>query len=223
MMRSATWFVIAVILTGCQSLPAGSDWNKVVKPEERAQHLMAAGELYRARKIAQHLVTEDPANSDAQHLMAEIINREISRHKDLLDPKAVEEYDKQERNAEVQTWLERSRAYLALKQYEQAFLAAEKVFLYDAFNKHASSLIDEIRAKAVKEGKQGFGIQDRVVQEEIRERIHRYKKQAEKGLEQERWGSTRLAVEKMLILEPNNPYALKIQERIRTLRKTTLT
>ncbi|MCI0531884.1 MAG: hypothetical protein L0Y74_08060 [candidate division Zixibacteria bacterium] len=200
-------------MMGCSTLKGGPVPRE---PHLEAQHLMEAGELYRAKRIAKALIEKDPVDLRAQQLMAEIISREVSRQKHLLEAKSIEEYAPHEKSEEVKTWLERSRALLSYEQYGEALDAAEKVFLYEPLNLDASRLIDEIHEQAYRQGKKNGLMRDQIVDEEIRERVRRYQAMAERGLEKGMTGSAQFAVEKMLLLEPDNPAAQQLRQRLRT-------
>ena len=180
---------------------------------------MEDGELYRARKMTRQYLERKPKDPEAQKLMAEIIDREIVRHKELFDKKVMEELSEDEISGEARTWLERAKALMEVHQYDEALLAAEKVFQFDPDSGEASSLIDEIRQKALKEGKQELLVKRQIMQKEIKDRIGQYHEDAAQAIIEGRWGEAKLTVEKILLLEPEDKDALKMQEQIQKRQK----
>ena len=206
---------LTITLTGCSVFGHRSGLQEPASLAE-AREMAEAGELYEAKKFTTKFIQQHPTDSEAQELMAQILDKEISRQKEIFETKPIEEFTSQEKSNEIQTWLERAQALLQLKQYDQALLAAEKVFQYDAENAKASRLIDDIRAHAYKEGKKDSLVVSQMVHGEIEERVEQYRKQAEDWIEKGQWGAARLAVEKILLLEPEDRDALKLQEKIQS-------
>ena len=157
-------------------------------------------------------------DTKAQKMMADILDKEIERQKEQLLPQAVEEMNKDEKRDEIKTWLERSSTLFEANQYDLALFAAEKVFLYDSDNNEASELIDKIKGKALKEGKADTLFIHKMYKEEIADRLVRYRKDASELLEQGQFGQARFAAEKVLLLEPNDPQALDLFQKILTQR-----
>ncbi|MBU9889226.1 MAG: DUF4919 domain-containing protein, partial [Candidatus Omnitrophica bacterium] len=100
----------------------------------RAKKYYEAREYYEARRFAQEALDEDPQDPRALDMMAKVLDKEIERQREHLLPQAIDEMGADEKQGEIKTWLERSRALFAQKQYDLALFAAEKVFLYDAEN-----------------------------------------------------------------------------------------
>lgn len=198
------------LLVGCGSLPAHP-----LPPLQEARLKFESGELYEAKKMAEAFLKNHPNDFQAQKLMAEIIDQEIARHKEIFATSAIEELTPQAKSDEVQTWLERGRYLLELKQYDEAVLAVEKVFLYDPENLRASQLIDEIKQQALKEGRHESLIQSQVFESEVEGRVQTYRNQARQWIREGRWGAAKLAVEKVLLLAPEDHEALKLYDQIR--------
>ncbi|HQB94823.1 MAG TPA: hypothetical protein PK997_06390, partial [Candidatus Omnitrophota bacterium] len=125
-----------------------------------------------------------------------------------------EDMDDDEKGAEVKTWLERSRALLARKEYDLALFAAEKVFAYDAENRQASEMIDSIKEQAIKDGKADMLFLNKMYEEEISDRLKRYRDQAQALAAGGYLGQARFTIEKILLLEPEDPKALKLYQDI---------
>jgi tetratricopeptide (TPR) repeat protein len=171
-------------------------------------------EYYSARRSVQQILEKNPQDSQASKLMAEILDKEIERQKENLLPQAIEEMSSDDKQDEVKTWLERSRALFEANQYDLSLFAAEKVFLYDADNNAASELIDQIKAKALKEGKADTLFIHKMYKEEISDRLEQYRSQAEEQANQGQFGRARFTAEKILMLEPEDPKALTILQSI---------
>ncbi len=187
---------------------------------EEAQTALEAGEYYKARQMAQEVLNQVPGDQEAEKLMAEIIDREIEREKIVFEVKADEEFTDEEKSEAVKTWLERSQALFNVRQYEEAVLAAEKVFIYDSQNLKASQLIDKIKRKASDEGRAESVAMRQMYEGEIQDRIARYREQSKQWMESGQWGAARLAVEKILLLEPEDREALALYEKIKEHRKS---
>lgn len=213
-------------LTGCLIAGIGSPeasalWGKSKPSLKKAKQYYESHEYYKARIAVQEVLDQNPRDAEAQKLMAEILNREIERHKEHLLPQAIEEMDKDEKLDEIRSWLERSQTLFQANQYDLALFAAEKVFLYDAQNNEASELIDKIKGKALKEGKADTLFIHKMYKEEIAERLGRYRTQAEELFLQGQLGQARFAAEKVLLLEPQDPQALELFQKILTQEEKT--
>lgn len=172
------------------------------------------GDLYQARKKAQKILEKDQTNAEAQKLMAEIIDREIARHKEIMTGSAKEELPADAKEEEVKTWLERAQSLMALKRYNEAVLAVEKAFSYDPENRKASKLMDEIKTRALRDGEQEVLVRQEVARGEIKDRVDVYVEQAQEYIKAGRWGGARMTVDKILLLQPDNKRALKLQKKI---------
>lgn len=212
----------ACLLAGCAAGPHSSvisgDRESVLS---QAEKFYANHEYYNARSAVQQVLTEDPENPRATKLMGEILGKEIERQKEHLLPLAVEEMNADEKRDEIKTWLERSRALFNANQYDLALFAAEKVFLYDGENNEASELIDQIRAKALKEGKADTLFIHKMYKNEIADRLEQYRIQAEKLAAQGQLGQAQFTIEKILMLEPEDPKALALLQKILSRKDTS--
>lgn len=207
------WFLL-ILFVGCKAV-SGLEVGQINSSElENAKIAFAAGELYRAKKMTAQVLDQNPTNKEAEDLMAEILGAEVARQKELYDEKVVEEWTRDEKEVEVRNWLERSRLLLEVKHYEQALNAAEKVFLYDPENLQASRLIDEINQKAIADGKSASLIHSKIMQEEVDIRINRYRNKARISIDSGRFGEAKLLIQKILLLKPEDPVALRLREEI---------
>jgi Flp pilus assembly protein TadD len=214
-MRQIMMLIAAGFLAGCATNPRSTlvSGNR----EEvllRAEKFYSNHEYYNARRTAQQILSEEPQNPRATKLMADILDKEIERQKEHLLPQAIEEMSADNKQDQIKTWLERSRALFNANQYELALFAAEKVFLYDANDSTASELIDQIKAKALKEGKADTLFIHKMYKNEIADRLEQYRTQAEDLVAQGQLGQAQFTAEKILMLEPEDPKALSILQKI---------
>ena len=171
---------------------------------KRAEVALKGEKILEARKWAGEALTLKPERLEGQKLMAKILDREIAREKSLSRRDTLEELSSQEKRLQVKTWLERAQGFLEINQFDEALLAAEQVFLLDPENPEASRWVDEIKDKARKQGQEESLFLKDLYTQEIHLRIQRYTQQAETWLREGRWGAARLAIEKILFLDPKN-------------------
>ena len=213
--------VLAGILMGCRAASKHMLAESAAKSSvEGAREAMLVGEYYRERKMAVELLKQHPEDPETERLMAEILDQEISREKEILKPIAEEELSDNQRADESKIWTDRAEAFLKIGYYEQALLAAERVFLYDSENVRASQLIDEIRRSAKQEGKSQKLELMNEKRSEIHERVAIYREQARAWIREKRWGAAKLTVEKILLLIPEDAEALEMLGMIRSHGRT---
>jgi tetratricopeptide (TPR) repeat protein len=210
MMMLMTGF-LAGCATGPHSAVISGDRETVLS---KAEKFYNSHEYYTARRAVQQVLDEDPQNSRANKLMADILDKEIERQKEHLLPQAIEEMNADDKQDQVRTWLDRSRALFNANQYDLALFAAEKVFLYDTENSAASELIDQIKSKALKEGKADTLFIHKMYKNEIADRLEQYRTQAEDLAAQGQLGQAKFTAEKILMLEPEDPKALSILQKV---------
>ena len=207
--------LIAGFLAGCATGPRSSlvsgDREEVLS---KAEKFYNNHEYYNAHQAAQQVLAEEPQNSRAMKLMADILDKEIERQKEHFLPQAIDEMNADDKQDQIKTWLERSRTLFNANQYDLALFAAEKVFLYDANDSTASELIDQIKAKALKEGKADTLFIHKMYKNEIADRLEQYRTQAEDLATRGQLGQAQFTVEKILMLEPEDPKALSILQKI---------
>lgn len=213
-MTARSGLLVAWFLVGCKTLPSGGVPEKSFQLQH-ARESMEAGELYRARKMTEKVLHEYPSDPEAQKLMADILDMEIARQKEVMDTKAPEEFSTDENQEQVRLWLVQSRSLLEAQEYEQAVVAAENVFLFDPSNQEASSLIDAIRAEALEKGGAEALIHKESIHTEVDARTGDYYADAAKAIEKGQWGQAQFLARKILILRPDDDKALALMERIR--------
>lgn len=172
---------------------------------KRAEVAFRKGRILEARRWTLKALEAKPEAPQAQKLMAQVLDREIAREKSLFHESPPKDFPPGQRKLQIKTWIERSRSFLDLGQYDEALLAAEQVFSLDPENPEASRLIDQIKEVARRDGKGENLFLQELYQEEIETRIAQYAEQAEAWLEAGRFGAARLAIGKILILDPENP------------------
>ena len=172
------------------------------------------GEYYKARKAAELILAKNPNDAEAKKVIAEVIDQEVASHKELFETHVPEELTNDEQSVEVQALIERSHSLLDMGEYDEALVSAEKIFSYDPENAEASRLVDQIKAGAMKEGKAEMLIRNKIAKDEIDERVEIYLDQARKSLGAGRVGTARLALNKILLLQPENEEALKMRSQL---------
>jgi Flp pilus assembly protein TadD len=217
MMMLMTGF-LAGCATGSRSSLISSDSKTALS---KAEKFYTNHEYYNARRAVQQVLEADPQNPQAGKLMADILDKEIERQKEHLLPQAIEEMSADDKEVQIKTWLERSRALFNANQYDLALFAAEKVFLYDADDAVASELIDQIKAKAIKEGKADTLFIHKMYKNEIADRLEQYRAQAEALAAEGKLGQAQFTAEKILMLEPEDPKALAILQKVISRRDGT--
>ncbi len=178
-------------------------------------------EYYKARKVVEKYLDKNPQSAEATQLMATILDKEIERQREHLISQDFNGMSSDERKEQVRTWLERSRALLRTKQYDFALFAAEKVFLYDHTNSAASDLIDDIKAAALKDGRDDSLFIHKIYEEEISDRVVRYRDEAADLAARGKFGQAKFVAEKVLMLEPEDPTSLSVLQRILSHQEKT--
>ena len=197
---------------------ANTDPQPAASLLEEARVLLQEDEIHQAKEKIREFIDTHPGDKEAWDLMAQAIDREIAGQRETEVNKIIEEYTERERQDATKTWLERAGALSDAGRYGEALLAAEKVFLFDPENAQASRMIDQIRKEAYAAGKGESLAVQRIYQGEIDVRAQIYLEQAQDWLEMGRVGAATLALEKVLLLDPENGRALKLYEQIRTKR-----
>lgn len=215
---------IAVVLVLGVLIFSGWSFKKNPRSEAKVPEISALdearlayenGEYYKARVQVQAILSKDPENTAAQQLMGDVLEKEIERQKESLlattsrDAKQGEE-EISINETEVKNWLDRSKTLLHQNQFDLALFAAEKVFIYDANNHEASLLIDDIKDAAVKNGKSETLFLSKMYQDEIKERVTAYRSEAQEFMNQNKHEQAKFTVQKILLLEPEDPEALKM-------------
>lgn len=210
---------LLVVMVGCIGASPKPLSESRARLLSEAREALASEEFYKARQLAGKALERNPQDAEAEQLMATIFSEELARHKEVQDSKAREELTAEEGSQEVKTWLERARGFLAGGRYEDALVAAEKVFLFEPGNQEASQLVDEIRKSAGREGRRGELLVRQLTEEEIQSRVDRYRAQAKAWIRSGHWGAARLAVQKILLLAPGDREAIRLYEEIQAQKK----
>ena len=196
--------------------------SAALSPIDQARLSYEHGEYYKSRLQVQEILNQDPANTAAQQLMADVLDKEIERQKEAVAgirqevSRSEAETLNDANRTEVKNWLERSRTLLRQRQYDLALFAAEKVFVYEPNNREASFLIDDIKDEAIKNGKSESLFLSKMYQEEIGERVKKYRLEAEAFVNENKNDQARFTLQKILLLEPEDPEALKLMRKIQS-------
>ncbi len=200
---------------GCAAVPHSAPKQAL----QKAKTLASQGEYYKARKTAEEILKKNSNDLEAKALIAQIIDQELTAHKELFKDRVPEELNGDEQSIELQAWLERSRSLLEIGEYDEALIAAEKVFSFDPEHKEASQLVDLIRQTALKDGQAEMLIKNKMARDESGQRVADYLVTARHALEIKRYGEARLTLNKILLLDPENEEALKMRSELETKTK----
>lgn len=180
-----------------------------------AQVYLADQDYEKAEKVTRQILEKSRGNEAAEKFMAQVIQAQGRHTNSGLTLKPLEEMSSEEKRLEIERWMERTRSFLALGHYEEAVAAVEKVFLYQSYHPQASRLLDEIHEKALQEGHKDLAALEQAAQEEIKMRIKNYRRQAKQRLSQGQWGHARVAIDKILMLDPSDREALRLKEGLK--------
>jgi tetratricopeptide (TPR) repeat protein len=208
---------MACLLMGCKTLPSPQSSSESVSLSD-AEKMLEAGEVFRAKSITHKFLEEHPEDFEAVQLMGRILDEEISLHKEAFENALPEDLTPDERQEQVKTLMERGKSLLEIGEYDQAAMTIESVFQYDPDNAEASALLDSIKNEAITTGKKEMADQTEIVQSETDVRVGTYRRQARKWLEEGKLGAARLAVEKILMLKPEDEEALELLKTIKAQR-----
>ena len=194
--------------------------SETLSPIDQARLSYEHGEYYKSRLQVQELLNQDPDNTAAQQLMADVLDKEIERQKEAVAGirqevlRSEAEVLNDTNQTEVKNWLERSRTLLRQRQYDLALFAAEKVFVYEPNNREASFLIDDIKDEAIKNGKSESLFLSKMYQEEIGERVKKYRMEAQSLANENKDDQAKFTLQKILLLEPEDPEALSLMKSL---------
>ena len=200
---------LMILSTGCSTSGPLLQPTPFEAAVRQAKTALKEGKWVPAHGWAEKALKTKPQSFEAQQLMAKIIDHELAQERFLSRP-LQENPSSQENAAQIKTWLERGQSFLRLNQFDRAMLAAQQIFQLDPENLEASRLMDDIKAKARQKGVEEKMFLDHFYQQEINSRLELYLKQAEDLMQAKRWGSARMALEKIFILDSKNRKARRI-------------
>ena len=214
-MRTCARITLVVLLTiascNAKQTPGQLSYEDKLKRGEAA---LRGGKILEAGKWAQEALTIKPEHLEAQKLMAKVYDRQIAETKTLSRAKVPEELKSNEKSLQVKTLLERSRTLLDMNLLKEANDTAEEALQLDPDHLEASRLLDAIKEKAQKQGREESLFLQNLYDEEVASRVERYTQQAQQSVKEKRWGAARLTVEKILLLDPRNSAAKKLLSEI---------
>lgn len=211
--------LMTLVMVGCKSVAHETGSPAGPASLAYAQKLFDAGDLYLAKRQTDAFLKANPSSTEGQVLMAEILDEEISQHKEAFEQLSDEELSADNKEFQIKTWLERSRSLFEIGQYDEATNAAETVFTLDPQNAEASKLLDQIKNGAWSAGKKEIMDGSEVVKAEVDDRAVIYRKQAKNYLATGQLGAAKLTAEKLLILHPEDEDGLKILDQVNSKQK----
>ncbi len=130
--------------------------------------------------------------------------------------KLAEEYTQEEKRQKGIELLNLGDELLDKKDYDEALATYEQVFLMDPENRKASAKIDILKKQMTKEGRSEAGVVKAVYEEESKQRVRGYWSETREYLKNKKYGQARLALEKILLLDPVNQEAQDLYEKLKT-------
>ena len=211
------WILILsiVIAAGCKTV---APYPESALTE--AQSHMNRGELYRAKKIISNVLEKYPNHIPAEELMAQVLEKEIARQHDIMEPVIGREAERDQAEDQASLWLDRAEALLTAEEYMMALDAAEKVFIYDPHSIKASELIDKISKKARELGRNEQELIREISRKEADERIPVFRVEALERIENQQWAAAEYSLRKILLLDPENKEAEELIAKIREKQRT---
>lgn len=132
----------------------------------------------------------------------------------MSDSKVIEELTPAEKQSMIQELMAEGDRYADEKNYNLANAAYESVFLLDANHQGASDRIDRLKKRMMKEGKSETDLVTRIYDSEIDIRVRTYLKQAKELMESGKLGQARLALQKLLLINPLHDEAAKLYRKL---------
>ena len=133
--------------------------------------------------------------------------------------KLTEELKPSEKQGMIKELIAEGDRYSTEKNYNLASAAYESVFLLDPTNQNASDRIDRLKKRMMKEGKSETDLVGRVYDSEIDIRVRTYLKQAKEFIADGKPGQARLALQKLLLINPLHEEAEKLYEKLNQERE----
>ncbi len=203
-------FLMIFNLDVSSSADQGSYESKMKRAKSAVKH----GDAFEAQKWAQEALQMKPGDLEAQALIAKIFDHQIEQDIILSQKTPAEELHSDEKKLKVKTLLERSNTLLEINLLKEANDTAEEALQLDPDNLEASRLLDAVKEKAQKQGKEESLFLQDLYEEEASSRIESYSEQAESWIAQKKWGAARIALEKILVLDPKNARAKKLLSEV---------
>ena len=129
-------------------------------------------------------------------------------------PKVTEELTPTEKQGMIKELMAEGDRYADEKNYNLANAAYESIFLLNPEHQGASERIDRLKKRMMKEGKSETDLVTRVYDSEIDMRVRAYLKQAKEFMEAGKIGQARLALQKLLLINPLHQEAEKLYQKL---------
>ena len=193
-----------------------SDEMKKTEAIQSIRETAADGQFFKAVQMSEKLNKRYPNDLAVISLKFEIQEAQARRHSELMQsggPRPQDDFEKNSRD-DVQTLLERAEAHFQAGRFSEASENAQKVFQLDPDNGQASRLLDRVARKLLDHNNTERAAITQVAREEVTKRIEQYRDRAKAAIEKEHWGEARFALQKVLILSPSDPEALRLYDLI---------
>lgn len=194
-------------------------WAGTKSELDEAEKAFRRKEYFKARRITERVLKNEPANDRALRLNKEVNTAEQElRDRILGTPRVSEEMSDKDQKELAKIWLDKARLFADVKQYDKAVESAEQVFLHDPNNKEASRFIDQIKKAAYQQGQGEVQIVKSMMHDEITERVKNYKDEAVEFLNRDQLGPAYMAVQKILLLDSEDKEAQHLAQIIEDKR-----
>ncbi len=205
--------MLLMVISGFMGLGRGK--TEKLRKSEVMQKIRAKtenGEFFKAVSMAEELKRKYPTDPDIAALLIEVHQTQKNRHEVLMKSSmpVSDSEGAASRRDDVATLLERAEAYFQQGHAAEAFEVAQKVFQLDPSNAKASRLMDRMTSQTLEKGAGEHAAIQQVYRDEVTERIEHYREVARAAESAGRWGEALFAAQKLLILSPSDPEALRL-------------
>lgn len=211
-----------LVLVGCSTTrPAHFSYPEKIQNSQKAFEDERWSD---AKRWAAEALEMRPNDVNAQKLMGKVLDAEIAQEKILQHSEPVEELIPKDQALHAKTWVERAQSLLEMNQVDEAYEAAEKALQIEPDNLKASRVLDRIKARVQKAGTTEDRFVQELYEEEVKNRVEHYTREAESFIAEKRWGAARFTLEKTLILDPGNSKVNRLLDLVEAqeTRKPTL-
>lgn len=185
------------------------------KEMAQANKFLAHSEFYKAGQTAARLQSHFPEDPQIRELVTQVEKRQAERYQELKGSlSGMAELSSREKQDVIQTLNERAEEYFQEGKYAEAAETVQEVFQYEPGNGRASKMLDKITGAQGKEVEREGGVLREMYRDEMTERMEMYRLEARRCIDHGRYGKARFALEKMLLLEPNDPEANRLYSMV---------
>ena len=185
--KVALLVLLTVVNYGAKKNPKELSYEQKLKKAESA---LREKKIFEAATWAEEALKIRPQSLEAQKVMARALDEEVAEEKKFSQSpiQPPEELKSDEKKLQIKTLLERSRTLLDMNLLKEANDTAEEALQLDPENLEASHLIDSVKDKAQKHGREESLFLQQLYGEEIDSRIEKYTQQADAWVAKKKMG-----------------------------------